>query len=122
MKIKLTNVDLNDMTVEEAETLEAYTGMTLREYQKEMDKYRPTGDEEADAEVVPDPPMKLLTPFIWIAGRAENPNFTIDEARKVKMTDLEGAGTGGDPTLPVETTETGKGKGKAQKAKASTES
>lgn len=34
-------------------------------------------------------PTKALAPLIWISERRNNPAFTLDDARKVRVSDLE---------------------------------
>lgn len=41
---------------------------------------------------------KALVALVWICGRGENPDMTLDEARKAKLTDLEVEVGTEDPT------------------------
>jgi hypothetical protein len=74
------DIDFDDITVEEAELIEDYSGLSLEDFFKEIGTYH---DENKN------PPMKLLTPIIWIAGRRDDPKFTIEQARKVKFSELQ---------------------------------
>ena len=42
--------------------------------------------------------MKEVIGLVWICQRAESPEFTLDDARKVKLTELEVEVASPDPT------------------------
>lgn len=44
--------------------------------------------------------IKTMVALVWVCGRQENPDFTLDDARKVRLNDLEidVVGEAADPT------------------------
>lgn len=47
------------------------------------------------------PSGKALTALVWVLGRRENPEFTLEAARNVKVTELDFGGVA-DANPPVE--------------------
>jgi hypothetical protein len=108
-------IDFDKMTVEEAETLEEYTDLSLEDYQKLLNEHQKAGTQ---------PRIKYMTPLIWISGRQDDPNFSMDDARKISLTDIEANDDSPQPNpteaAPAEAKTDKQGKGK--KGKASTDS
>jgi len=85
-------LDINSLEVGEVEDMAAYVGMGTGEFMKFM----------ADLESLPAAeriyamPKGMLTAMIWLSGRRQDPNFTIEDAKRVRVTELEYA-----PTKPA---------------------
>lgn len=76
MKISL---DPNDLTFGDMEDFEQFTGQGL------MDTFAKVG-ESGDLNGLS---VKAVVGLLWICGRQGDPAFTVDDARKVKLTELE---------------------------------
>lgn len=72
MKIKL---DIDELTFGDMEDFEEFAGVPLMEAMQQVQAGQM--------------PLKPAIGLIWICQRAINPNFTLDDARKVKLNDLE---------------------------------
>lgn len=83
MKITL---DPNQLDFGDLEDFEEFTGQGLMET---FDKIGASGD-------VKDLKVKTVVGLLWICGRQENPNFSLTDARRVKLTELE-IDVGGEP-------------------------
>lgn len=76
MKITL---DVNALTFGDLEDYETTTGSGLME---QFGKIGPDGDLSAIR-------AKDLVALIWVCGRQTDPEFTLDDARKVRIDELE---------------------------------
>lgn len=63
------SIDINDMTLGELEEIEETTGLAISAL----------GNGTA----------KAMTALIWISERRNNPEFTLDDARKVRISEVE---------------------------------
>ena len=70
--------DPNELTLEDAEDFEEYTGVPLAEIGELV---KP--DAAGNATVAP--PMKVITAMVWISGRMKDPSFTLAQARATKF-------------------------------------
>ncbi len=77
-----------DLTLEEAEDFEEYTGVHPGDLAKLL---KPDADGKATA----NPPTRIVTAIVWIFGRREDPTFTLVRARGMKFSELNFTG-GGD--------------------------
>jgi hypothetical protein len=68
-------IELEDLTLGEAEELETLTGVTLESIASGR------------------PPVKVLTALLYLVNRRDNPDFTMDDARSIKIAQLEQDGT-----------------------------
>lgn len=94
--------DPNEWTMGDLETFEDMTGLTLEE------AFRPSNIKDASGEVEKDNrgrpvkgmrmSAKTMLAIVFIQKRAEDPEFTLDDARKVKFSELVLAG--GDDADP----------------------
>lgn len=66
-------LDLDGMTLEELETLEDYTGLSLQD----LDNMRASGEIPMSS--------KLMTYFVWLSKHRQNPGYTIQQARQVEI-------------------------------------
>lgn len=66
--------DPDDLTLEEAEALEETTGRPLAEIAVRFTRGQLS--------------MKELIVLVWLARRREDPTFTIEDARRVRITSL----------------------------------
>jgi hypothetical protein len=112
--MKLRQMNLEELTVGEAVRIEEYLGMSLEEYQKELNRYQSI--DENPPEIEGNPPLRLLIPAIWLSGRADNPSFSITDAENVRFSELE---TDDDAPVAEAVAANGKGAGKGKKGKAS---
>ena len=81
--------NINELTLADAEDIEEYTGLTLAGLGAAL-----TAKEGEE----PNPPARVLTAIIWIAGRKNDPTFTLAKARAKKVTELSSfTGGGGNP-------------------------
>lgn len=86
MKIKL---DPEALTFGDMEDFEEVSGSPLMEAFANVGKSGEMATLKA----------KDLVALVWICGRAEDPEFTLDQARRVRMSDIEvEVGTDADPT------------------------
>lgn len=85
MKITL---DVNALTFGDLEDFETTTGSGLME---QFGKIGPDGDMSGMK-------AKDLVALIWVCGRQANPGFTLDDARKVRLDELEFEDPEADPT------------------------
>ena len=72
--MKLT-INIDDLTVGDIEDFEAACGLDFFSLVKAGGKL--------------DIPIRALAPLIWITERKSNPEFTLADARSVKMTEIE---------------------------------
>lgn len=63
-------IDLEDLTLGEAEEFEQLSGLTL---------------EQAAG---PHPPMKVITTLLYLVNRRDDPAFTMEDARGIKISNL----------------------------------
>lgn len=84
----------NDLTIGDLEDFEAAVGMQISE------ALRPVTVRDDEGNVVRDPETgrpeqtvslsaKALKGLVWIAKRQEDPAFTLEDARSVKVTELD---------------------------------
>jgi len=78
------DLDPDNLTLGDMEDFEAVAGRGLTEA---MEDYK--------AGTIS---MKEVVGLVWICGRAANPAFTLDDARRLKVTDLEVEVAEPDPT------------------------
>ena len=71
-------LDVNDLTLGEVEELEAVTGMTIEDFGPGM-KFT----------------AKIALAFVYLTEKRKNPDYTLDDARKVKVSELESRPTEG---------------------------
>lgn len=67
-------IDFDSITVGDVETIEEICGRPIRQ----GDFVNPTG--------------KMLLAMVYVAGRRQNPEFTLDDARAVPITEIKLAG------------------------------
>ena len=72
---------VDDITVGDMEDLEDITGMPFGNLLDLLAKAESGGTMSI--------PIKVLKALVFIVYRQDNPEFTIDDARKVKVTELE---------------------------------
>ncbi len=70
--------DPNELTLEDAEDFEEYTGVPLADLTT-LVKPGPDGTATVN------PPMKVITAMVWISGRMKDPSFTLVQARGTKF-------------------------------------
>lgn len=86
--------DENRLTIGDMEDFETATGVELTEALKPVKVLDEDGKPERDPETGK-PAMavkvtaKTLKGLVWIANRHDNPDFTLDDARNTRVTDLE---------------------------------
>lgn len=90
MKFK---IDPDGFTLGDMEDFEELTGKSLQTALKPVPVFdEETGERVKDEKGRPvsaaDMSAKTLTALVWIAARATNPDLTIAEARKIKVTEL----------------------------------
>ncbi|GIJ38521.1 hypothetical protein [Micromonospora andamanensis] len=89
MELKL-NPD--DLTLGDLEDFEDYTGKTIDEIVKPVPVVDDEGNRVFDDKGRPEMTMKVssksLVCLVWLMRRKDNPNFTIQDARQVKVTSL----------------------------------
>jgi hypothetical protein len=71
-------VNLDDLTIGDVEDIEEITGMSVQDINWEK------------------PPMKVLRAMVFVSERKSNPDFTLDDARRVKVSEL---GQAPNPTV-----------------------
>jgi len=64
-------INIEDLTIGELETIEEVCGCSL----DKLDFEHPTA--------------KLMLAIVYVAGRRENPDFSLDDARQVRLTEVE---------------------------------
>ncbi len=74
-------IDLDDLTLGDMADLEDVSGLSLSGLNLKK------------------PPLKLMPALVWIQLRRADPSYTYEQARAIKLTDLEVAGD--SPTLAV---------------------
>ena len=67
------NLNVDDLTLGELEDIEERTGVNVA-------TLRGGGP----------PPSKVLTALVWVMKRREDPSFTYEQARELKVTELVG--------------------------------
>ena len=72
---------VDEITVGDMEDLEDITGLPFGEVLDMLTKAEPAGTMSI--------PIKVLKALVFIIYRQDNPEFTIADARKVKVTELE---------------------------------
>lgn len=89
MELKL-NPD--DLTLGDLEDFEAYTGLTIDEVVKPVPVFDDEGNRVFDDKGRPEMTMKVgsksLVCLVWLSQRKQDPAFTIQDARNVKVTAL----------------------------------
>lgn len=65
-------VDVNDLTLGEVEQLEELTGLSVEDFGPGM-KWS----------------AKIVTAFVYISQKRNNPDYTLEDARKVKLGEFE---------------------------------
>lgn len=84
-------IDPNSLSVGDIEDIEEYVGKPISEVFKEG-----PADAEGNREVQLS--GKALVAVVWVLKREADPDFTIEDARKVKITDFKLETNGVDPT------------------------
>lgn len=64
-------INITDLTLAECEEFEAETGVLITSL-----------DEGGEV------PIKVLTALVWLTKRRDEPSFTLDDARKVKLSSV----------------------------------
>lgn len=90
---KPLRLSVDDITVGDMEDIEDISGQTFAEIVDALQK--PT----TGAGVV-NVPIKVLKAIVYIAYRRDNPDFTLDDARNIKVSELELVMAEADPTEP----------------------
>lgn len=89
-KIKL---NMDDLTLGDLEDYEDYVGMPLADALKERpiigDDGQVVRDERGRPKKEVQLTIKALTGIVWVVERTANPDFTVEDARKVKVSELE---------------------------------
>lgn len=98
------NFDPNDLTIGDLEDFEDLTGSTFEEAFKAVPVRDDEGNIEKDSKGKPVKAMKVaaktLKALVFIIYRKDDPDFTVEMARNVKITALNM--TGGDDADPEE--------------------
>jgi len=85
-------IDPDNQTLADMEDFEAYVGVPFHEAVKPRPVFGENGERVFDEDGRPVTEVRLsskaLTALVWISKRAENPNFTIEDARRVKVGSL----------------------------------
>lgn len=85
--------DENRLTIGDLEDFEDAVGAPLFEALKPSKVYDENGKVERDEDGRPKEEMnlsaKVLKAIVWIANRQENPEFTLADARNVRVTELD---------------------------------
>lgn len=86
--------DENRLTIGDMEDFETATGVELTEALKPValtdGDGNPVRDEKTGRpEMAVKVTAKTLKGLVWIANRHENPDFSLDDARNTRVTDLE---------------------------------
>lgn len=83
----------NDLTIGDLEDFEDAVGIELTEALKPTtvkgEDGKPVRDDDGRPVQAVDITAKVLKGLVWIANRHDNPDFTLEDARNVKVTDLE---------------------------------
>lgn len=104
------SINPQDMTIGDLEDFEDVVGMSMDKAFKPVPLLDENGERvfEKDAKGVLRPQTtvelstKALKALIWIVKRQDNPDFTLEDARKIKVSELElqGDDSPEDPTAP----------------------
>lgn len=85
--------DENELTIGDLEDFEVATGLEMQDALKPVplkgEDGKPLRDEDGRPEMMVTVTAKILKALVWIANRHENPEFTLEDARNVKVTELE---------------------------------
>lgn len=86
-------IDPDAFTLGDMEDFEDVTGKTLKDALKPVPLYDADGNREFDEKGRPlseaNVTAKVLTALVWLAHRSSgNPDFSLADARKVKVTEL----------------------------------
>jgi hypothetical protein len=85
--------DENELTIGDLEDFEDVTGESVTKALKGKPQKDDEGNLIRDEKGRPVTEVELsarsLKALIWIASRKDNPDFTLDDARNVKITELE---------------------------------
>lgn len=84
---------VDSLTVGDLEDLEEISGMGFDEL---LGKLSSAGENGRIGL-----PLKVLKALVFVVYRAENPSFTLEDARKVRVSELEVVLANGDPTEPA---------------------
>lgn len=79
--------DIDTFTIGDAEDFETVTGMTVQELYAEFEKAEA---KNGDIEL----PFRIVVALIWLRDRRTNPELTVEEVRKYKLSDLTGTPEG----------------------------
>lgn len=83
----------NDLTIGDLEDFEEVVGQSMDEVFSPKAKRDAEGnfvlDDNGKPVYVTSPSPKALKALVWIIRRKDNPEFTLDDARGVKVTELE---------------------------------
>jgi len=93
--------DENNLTIGDLEDFEDAIGVPLTEALKPVPVRDPetneiVRDEKGRPEQTINMSAKVLKGLIWIANRHENPDFSLEDARSVKVTELDIVRAGDD--------------------------
>lgn len=88
----LMQIDPDDFTMGEVVDLEEYTGIPMEDWSG----YRWPGQPNDGR---PPLPKRIVIGLLWIAGRRDDPSYTIADATNVKISDLNVVPTPAAPTL-----------------------
>lgn len=85
--------DENNLTIGDLEDFEEVTGLELQEALKPValkdDEGNVVRDDEGRPEMTVKIKPKILKALVWIANRHDNAEFSLKDARAVKVTELE---------------------------------
>jgi hypothetical protein len=79
------SVDLGALTLGDIEDVEEAAGLSFSAIVEQL------GGERL-------PPARVLTALVWVFRRKENPDYTLDEARHLKLSEVRISGGSGDVT------------------------
>jgi hypothetical protein len=96
-------INPDDFTIGDLEDFESITGTTFEKALAAKVQFDEDGNKVVDAKGRPVKAVEMnttvLKALIYLSERATNPDFTIDDARKVKVSELQfGSETEPDPT------------------------
>lgn len=79
------NIDLNELTLGDLEDFETQSGVDFR---------------EAIKGGASNMPLKALTCLVWLSKRKQDPNYTLEDARSIKIAQLQGLAVTETPANP----------------------
>lgn len=86
------NLNIDDLTLGDLEDFEDFVGVPIDEVIKPVPVFDTNGDRVFDAKGRPESTMKVPTKavicLVWLVKRKTSPDFTVADARNVRVTSL----------------------------------